>query len=94
MSYKKFVVDNTTCSRRFHISFDDEATKAPRVEVRCQFCNVVIFDAENHAPLTLARVENLVKTSALSDIVTSECRFEDTLSKKTIPLKHQADIRK
>lgn len=85
MSYKKILVDNTTCSRRFHITFDDEAAPKPRVEVRCPFCNVVVFDEENHPAVTLAREENLVKTSALSENIVSECHFEDTLSKKTIP---------
>lgn len=85
MAYEKFVVDNTTCSRRFHISFDNEGPKKPRVEARCQFCNVVVYAADNHPAVTMARVENLVKTSALSEIITSECHFEDALSKRTIP---------
>lgn len=85
MSYSKFVVDNTTCSRRFHISFDDEGPKKPRVEVRCQFCDVVVFSAEQHPAVTHTRVENLVKTSALSEITTSECKFQDTLSQRTLP---------
>lgn len=84
MAYRKTLVDNVTCSRRFHISFDDEAPPAPRVEVRCQLCNAVIFTAENHAPVTLAREENLVKTSALAESVVTECQFEDVLSQRTI----------
>ena len=94
MSYQKFLVDNTTCSRRFHITFDDEKAKSPRVEIRCQLCKAVVFAADNHPPVVLARMENLVKTSALAELVTTECHFEDTLSKKTIPLKHQAETHK
>lgn len=85
MSYQKFTVDNTTCQRRFHITYDDRHEKQPRVEVRCRFCNATVFSADNHPQVTLAREENLTKTSALSEILTSECHFEDTLSKKTIP---------
>ncbi len=84
MSYSKFTVDNTTCSRRFHITFDDEAEKLPRVELRCQYCNVVIFAEDDHPPIRLAREENLVKTSALSDLLVRDCDFSDSLSKKTI----------
>ena len=85
MSYQKFTVDNTTCSRRFHLTFDDRLDKMPRVEVRCQNCGVVIFAAENHPAVTLAREENLVKTSQLSDLIVSDCNFEDRLTKKTVP---------
>lgn len=84
MSYQKILVDNVTCSRRFHIAFDDEAQAAPRVEVRCQLCNAVVFSAENHPPVRLAREENLVKTASLSDHIISDCQFEDVLSQRTI----------
>lgn len=85
MAYRKFTVDNTTCSRRFHLQMDDESAPKPRVEIRCQFCNAVVFAADNHPPVKLAREENLVKTSQLSEIVVTECHFKDTLSEKTIP---------
>ena len=85
MAYSKFLVDNTTCSRRFHLTFDDEAVNVPRVEVRCRFCQAVVFAADSHPPVTLAREENLVKTSALSDNLTSECHFQDTLTQRTLP---------
>ena len=85
MAYRKFTVDNTTCSRRFHLATDDEGELLPRVEVRCQFCNVVVFSDENHARVKLLREENLVKTSQLSELILSECHFKDTLSEKTIP---------
>jgi hypothetical protein len=84
MAYKKFLVDNTTCSRRYHITFDDQAEPLPRVELRCQFCSAVVFTADNHPPVRLAREENLVKTSALSENLTTTCNFEDSLSKRTI----------
>jgi hypothetical protein len=85
MAYQKILVDNITCSRRFHITFDDAAEEMPRVEIRCQFCDAVIFAESNHAPVTLAREENLVKTAYLSENITTECKFEDVLSKRTQP---------
>ena len=85
MSYQKILVDNTTCSRRFHVTFDDSAEVMPRVELRCQFCDAVIFAENNHPPVALAREENLVKTSSLSENIVTECHFEDVLSRRTQP---------
>ena len=85
MAYTKILIDNPTCSRRFHVTFDDEAQRLPRVEIRCQHCNVAIFAEDNHPPAKLAREENLVKTSQLSDRLITECHFADELSKKTMP---------
>jgi hypothetical protein len=92
MAYKKILIDNTTCSRRFHVTFDDESTKMPRVELRCPHCNVVVMAENNHPAVALAREENLVKTANLSDNLISDCRFEDTLSGKTIPQQHGKPI--
>ena len=94
MAYQKILVDNTVCSRRYHLTFDDEGEKLPRVEVRCQYCDLVIFAEENHAPLTLARTENLVKTSALSDNLVARCHQRDVLSERTQPGTHPAGIYK
>lgn len=85
MAYEKTLVDNTVCSRRFHLTFDNQAPKLPRVEVQCQHCDAVIFVAENHPATKLARIENLAKTSVLSDNLTSECHFTDKLSERTFP---------
>src|SRR4051812_32682010 len=85
MAYTKLLVDNTTCARRFHLTYDDQAERVPRVEVRCHYCNAVVFSEDNHPPVVMSRDENLVKTSALAETLTTACDFEDTLSKKTIP---------
>lgn len=85
MAYKKLLIDNTTCSRRFHLTFDDDQASLPRVEIRCQLCNAVIFSEENHPPVKLAREENLTKTSVLAEMLVSTCNFEDKLSQATIP---------
>jgi hypothetical protein len=82
MAYQKILVDNTKCSRRFHLTFDSTDTPLPHVEVKCQFCNATIFKADNHPKVQLAREENLVKTASLSENITQECFFEDTFSKK------------
>lgn len=84
MAYQKLLIDNTTCSRRFHVTYDDAGEKLPRVEVRCQFCETIIYSAENHPEVSLARAENLVKTSALSENIVTECHFKDQFSTKTI----------
>jgi hypothetical protein len=92
MSYQKFLVDNTVCSRRFHISFDDEAAPVATVEVKCPFCDIVVFSASNHPPVILAREENLVKTSSLAELTVSECTFEDKLSQRTITQLKDQDL--
>lgn len=77
MAYKKLLVDNPVCSRRFHITFDDESNTVARTEVRCSYCNVVVFSEDNHPPAKLAREENLTKTTALSSRLAKQCDFED-----------------
>jgi ribosomal protein S27AE len=81
LSYEKFTVDNTTCSRRFHIVFDDQDDKLPRVEVKCPYCDSAVFTATDHPKVTLARQENLVQTSQLSAILTKTCTFSDPFEK-------------
>ena len=83
MSYQKFLVDNVTCSRRFHITYDSSAAKVPYTEVRCSFCNVVIFAEAEHPPVHLARQENLVQTASLSDNIVRECHFKDAFAEKS-----------
>ncbi len=84
MSYEKFLVDNPTCSRRFHLTFDSEAPKQNTVQIACPFCNVVIFDAKDHPEVHMIRQENLTQTQELSDRIVRDCRFEDTFGKQTI----------
>lgn len=82
MSYQKMLVDNVSCSRRFHVTFDDEAPKQAHTEIKCPFCNVVIFAADNHPQVKLARQENLVQTAELSEQITSACEYRDVFSDK------------
>ncbi len=83
MGYKKFLVDNAVCSRRFHISFDPEGPKKSHVELKCPYCDVTVFAADQHPAVTLARQENLVKTAELGENIIRECHFEDSFSKKS-----------
>jgi len=80
MSYKKILVDNLTCKRRFHITFNDDEKKVPLVEVHCLHCDAVIFSRENHVPAKLARDEVLIKLTDLSPIKTKECYLQDHFS--------------
>ena len=85
MAYRKILIDNTTCSRRFHLTYDDENANQPRTEIKCPHCQVTIFAEENHPEVRFAREENLTQTMRLSEELISECAFEDQLSLKTIP---------
>ena len=85
MSYQKRFIDNVTCSRRFHLAYDDEATKVAQVTLDCPHCGTVVWEEANHPPISFIREENLIKTTRLSDDITSACSFEDRLSQKTVP---------
>ena len=78
MSYQKLLVDNTVCSRRFHLTFDDESKTVPHVEIRCPHCKHILFEADDHPPVTFARDENLLKSTSLSRNIIRECDFKDT----------------
>ena len=77
MSYKKFFVDNATCLRRFHCSFDDEEKKVAHTEIKCPVCNLKVFEAFDHPELTLARDENLVTTTQFGRLLVRECNYVD-----------------
>lgn len=77
MSYQKFLVDNVTCSRRFHLTYDDEAKPVSTAEIKCPHCQVVLWSSERHPPVKLARDENLVTKTQLSRNLTRECEFKD-----------------
>lgn len=77
MSYQKFLVDNVHCSRRFHVTFDDEAAPVAKTSVACPHCKLELWSAEDHAPVKLARDENLVKTTQLSRNLVKDCHFSD-----------------
>ena len=77
MSYEKLLVDNTVCSRRFHLTYDSDGALQGHVEIKCPHCDHVIFEAENHPKVKLSRDENLVRTTTLSRHLVRECDFKD-----------------
>ena len=80
MTYKKILVDNIVCTRRFHITYDTEGAKQPNVELNCPHCGVVVFQEKNHPRASLVREENLVQTAELSEYRVQNCQFRDTFS--------------
>jgi hypothetical protein len=85
MAYTKILVDNPTCSRRFHISFDDSAAPKDHVKLSCPYCGVTIFEASQHPAVELSRQENLTKRTELTEIIVEECKMADTFGDRTIP---------
>src|SRR5436190_9381187 len=84
MGYHKVLIDNTVCSRRFHVTYDDRNPKLASVELKCPYCDIVIFSAVNHPPAQLARQENLVQTAELSDNMITECHFRDAMTGRSV----------
>ena len=80
MTYKKILVDNIVCTRRFHIAYDTEASPEARVELSCPHCGIVVFSETDHPPAKLLREENLVRTAEYSEKRVKECHFRDTFS--------------
>ena len=67
MAYKKILVDNLSCSRRFNIAYDDNDSTQNQVSVSCQHCGAKIFTAKEHPPVTLIRDEIVINKNDLSD---------------------------
>ena len=82
MSYQKFTVDNPTCSRRFHITFDDDTKSVKKTSIDCPHCGQLIWQSPDHSPVKLAREENLVKTTSLSRQLVKDCKFKDSYPAK------------
>ena len=76
MAYKKILVDNTTCLRRFHISFDSEATKE-KVSLHCPYCQIEVFSSKSHPKASIVRDEVLTNLSDLSQLRVKDCDFKD-----------------
>ena len=83
MTYKKLLVDNMICSRRFHLTFDDSDKKKETVAINCPHCGIEIFKQKNHPPVKLARDENLITKVDLSSQRVFKCNFKDQFPAKT-----------
>ena len=81
MAYKKILVDNTTCLRRFHISFDSESTKK-NVSLKCPYCSVEIFSSKSHPQAAIIRDEVLTNVNDMSPLREKKCNFKDANSPK------------
>ncbi len=77
MTYQKIFVDNLTCKRRFHLSFDESDPKTEQVKITCPHCDVIIYEAKNHSAVKFIREENLVRTFVQAEKTTTHCEFND-----------------
>ena len=77
MSYRKIVVDNPVCMRRFHLACDDAAPDAVPAPLRCPHCQAVIFTGEAGKAVSFLREENLTKVTAFSTQLVNECAWQD-----------------
>lgn len=84
MSYTKIEVDNIKCARRFHLAFDDESPAVKKVEVKCPFCDLVVFQAEDHPAVRLLRQENRVQSNELAELTMENCAFRDVMTEETV----------
>ena len=73
--YKKLLIDNATCNRRFHLVFESGSKNNCHVKVNCPHCGVVLFDNPYHPPVMLARDENLIKSPDGSEPIIYDCNF-------------------
>lgn len=60
MKYKKILIDNAVCKRRFHLVYEEGSETEKNVKIECPHCGVTLFEEVNHPHVTLTREENLV----------------------------------
>lgn len=75
--YKRVLIDNAVCKRRFHVVYEEGAKNEAAVQAECPHCGLVLFEAQNHPPVMLAREENLVKSPTGDAHIQYECRFAE-----------------
>lgn len=74
--YKDILVDNPTCSRRFHLFYEEGATPVPESVVKCVHCGSTVYAVKNHPEIQFAREENLIKSPDGIEIMMEDlCRF-------------------
>ena len=82
LAYRKIIVDNPVCMRRFHLACDDEAGAAESpAELRCPHCQVVIFKTDGQSAVHFLREENLTKVTALSSQLINDCALQDNFQR-------------
>lgn len=75
-SYQKRLLDNATCKRRFHLIYEENSQQHGHVVVKCPHCQVTLFEHENHAPVMLAREENLIHSPVGDATIIYQCEFK------------------
>jgi len=77
IDYKKILIDNTVCGRRFHLVYEQGGLLEPEAKVNCPHCGITLFQEHNHPAVTLTREENLVcaPTGVESKLLTA-CDFK------------------
>lgn len=85
MAYKKFLLDNVTCNRRFHVMYDDDEKVADKTSVSCDYCGVLLMEKKDHPPIKMIRDEIIIKTTKLSSHRTKGCQGEDFYPPKDVP---------
>lgn len=84
MTYKKFLLDNVVCNRRFHVAFDDEDVPLDATQVKCEYCGITLLKKEGHPPLKILRDEIIIKTTKLSSHRSKNCRVRDFFPPKKV----------
>lgn len=75
LQYKKAVIDNAVCGRRFHIAFEEGGETLPHVKIACPHCGETVFEANHHAEAILSREENLTQSPDGSFPIIYNCSF-------------------
>jgi hypothetical protein len=74
--YKKILIDNSICKRRFHLVYDEDSPSVEHVVIKCPHCSVVLFEKYDHPDVLLAREENLVKSPEGDVAIMYNCNFK------------------
>lgn len=76
--YKKILIDNAVCRRRFHLVYEEGALTEKKVKIDCPHCGIILFEQDNHPHVTLTREENLVHApSGVGAKMLNKCDFYD-----------------
>jgi hypothetical protein len=75
IEYKKIIIDNAVCKRRFHLSYEENSQNQDHVIVQCPHCSVTLFEKDNHPEVSLIREENLTYSPKGEGKIIYDCRF-------------------
>lgn len=76
IEYKKILIDNAVCNRRFHLVYEEKVENEKHVKIDCPHCGVTLFEKDNHPPVMLTREENLVNApNGVDAKIMYDCKF-------------------